>query len=162
MSWLDLAFAIPLIWGVIRGLYKGLIMSVGSLVGLVLGIYVASIYSIEFSHFLNKWFVLSEDKGYFLSFLLLFIIVSLVSFFIASLLNKFVKLATLAWLNRLLGAIFGFLKYALIISVLLNLYLHIDRGGIRSVFDKNRESVLYQPLSEFVPTLMPYVEFYVN
>lgn len=162
MNWLDLAFAIPLIWGVVRGLYKGLIMSVGSLVGLILGIYVASVYSDEFSQFLNKWFVVPDDKGYFISFLLIFIIVSLGSFFVASLLNKFVKLATLAWLNRLLGAVFGLLKYALIISVLLNLVEHVDRRMTLFDFEQKNDSALYKPLNELVPTLMPYVDFYVN
>ena len=48
-SYLDLFFAIPLLWGIVSGLMNGFIRSLSVFVGLVLGIYLAHIYAPDLS-----------------------------------------------------------------------------------------------------------------
>lgn len=160
--WLDICLIIPLAWGLVRGLYKGLMMSVGSLVGLVLGVYMANIYAPQLSGILLKQFVLSQQVAHVLAYFIIFGGVTLITFLIANILDKFFKVVMLSWLNRLLGALFGVLKYAIALSVVLNLLTLID-NHLSFIPQKAKEnSILYEPVLKTVPTLLPYVKFYVG
>ena len=160
--WLDICLIIPLAWGLVRGLYKGLVLSVGSLIGLILGIYAAYIYSSDLTDVMLRQFVLSRQVAHTISYFIIFAGVTLLTFFISKILDKFFKVVMLSWLNRLLGAIFGVFKYALALSVILNLlamtdnYVHIISAEAR------QNSILYEPVFKAVPTLLPYVKFYVS
>lgn len=161
-SWLDIALIIPLAWGLVRGLYKGLVLTIGSFAGLILGIYLAYIYAPEFGLVLGEWFTLSPDKLQILAYLFIFLGVAIICFFIAKIVDGILKIVTLAWLNRLLGALFGVLKYALILSVLINLFELADRHiGLMSS-EQKESSLLYQPLYKLVPTVLPYVQFAIE
>ena len=161
--WLDICLIIPLAWGLVRGLYKGLMMSVGSLVGLILGVYLANIYAPQLSAVLLKQFVLSQQVAHVLAYFLIFGGVTLISFLIAKILDKFFKVVMLSWLNRLLGALFGVVKYALALSVILNLIALLDNNNLSIIpQDAKNNSILYEPVLKTVPTLLPYVKFYVG
>lgn len=160
--WLDICLIIPLVWGLVRGLYKGLMMSVGSLIGLILGIYMANIYAPDLTDFMLKQFVLSKQIAHILSYFIIFAGVTLVTFFIAKILDKFFKVVMLSWLNRLLGAIFGVLKYALALSVILNLFAMTDNYVHIISPEARQKSILYEPVYKTVPTIFPYVKFYVG
>ena len=161
--WLDICLIIPLAWGLVRGLYKGLMMSVGSLVGLVLGVYMANIYAPQLSGILLKQFVLSQQVAHVLAYFIIFGGVTLISFLIAKILDKFFKVVMLSWLNRLLGALFGVVKYALALSVILNLIALLDNNNLSIIpQDAKNNSIMYEPVLKTVPTLLPYVKFYVG
>ncbi len=159
---LDIILVIPLAWGLVRGLYKGFLLSVGSLLGLIIGIYVANAYSGQMSEYVLRQFVLSQGMAHAISFFVIFAGVAFICFLISKLLDKFFKMVILSWLNRLLGAIFGVLKCALIVSVILNLVIMVDRYVSFIPEQTKSESVLYEPLQKMVPTILPYVKFYVT
>lgn len=159
---LDIILVIPLAWGLVRGLYKGFLMSVGSLLGLIIGIYVANAYSGQMSEYILQQFVLSPGMAHAISFFVIFAGVTFICFLISKLLDKFFNLVMLSWLNRLLGALFGVLKCALIVSVVLNLVIMVDRYVSFIPEQTKSESVLYEPLQKMVPTILPYVKFYVT
>ncbi len=159
---LDIILVIPLAWGLVRGMYKGFLMSVGSLLGLIIGIYVANAYSGQLTEYVLQQFVLSLGVAHAISFFVIFAGVALICFFVSKLLDKFFKLVMLSWLNRLLGAIFGVLKCALIVSVILNLVIMVDRYVSFIPEQAKSEAVLYEPLQKMVPTILPYVKFYVT
>ena len=48
-SYLDLFFAIPLVWGIVRGLMSGFIRSLSVFVGLILGITLAQVFASDLS-----------------------------------------------------------------------------------------------------------------
>lgn len=159
---LDIFLLVPIVWGLVRGLYKGIIMSSASFVGLIIAIILANKFSAELSVELNNWFVLSEKAINIVSYLAIFVIVSLLCFFIAKILEKFLKIVTLSWLNKLMGAIFGVVKYALILSVLINLTNKLNTYISIISEEKKSESILYKPLKEFVPAVLPYAKFYIE
>lgn len=160
--WLDICLLIPIAWGLVRGLYKGIVMSIASFVGLIIAIILANRFSTDFSVELYDWFVFSDRTMHAISYFAIFVVVSLLCFFIAKLLDKFLKILTLSWLNRLLGAIFGVIKYALILSVLINLANELNNHIPFVSDEKKAESILYMPLKEFVPAVMPYAKFYID
>jgi membrane protein required for colicin V production len=77
---------------------------------------------------------------------------------IARILDKFLHLILLGWLNKLLGAIFGFFKWAIILSFFI---MVIEYANSKFEFlspEKKSESLLYEPIKKVVPTIMPYVK----
>lgn len=105
--------------GALRGLFKGFIVEVASLLALILGVYGA----IRFSGMVAQWMVLYVDwkesyidlLAFGLTFTLIIVAVSMLGKFF----TKLAKIIMLNWLNRLLGLVFGTLKMAVISGVLL-------------------------------------------
>lgn len=159
---IDICLLIPLAWGLVRGLYRGLTLSIGSLIGLILGIYMANSYSPDLSAVFLKQFTLSRNVSYAIAYFVIFSGVTIIMFLISKLLDKFFKFVMLSWLNKLLGAIFGVFKYALVLSVCINL-LEVANNYVSFIPEqKKSESILYTPIEKLVPTILPYVKFYVN
>ena len=157
-SYLDLFFAIPLVWGIVRGLMSGFIRSLSVFVGLILGIYLAHICAPDLSPTIQEWFTMSAKQCLSLSYVIIFIIVMVLVAIIARILDKFLHLILLGWLNKLLGAIFGFFKWAIILSFFI---MVIEYANSKFEFlspEKKSESILYEPIKKVVPTIMPYVK----
>lgn len=161
-NWVDIVILLPLAWGLVRGLYKGLVMSLGSIAALLCGIFGANAYASDLSTWIKTQFVLADNQAHALSYLLLFVAISLGCLLVAKLFDRFLKSVALSGINRLLGGVFGVVKYALIVSILLNVFNEFDQH-IHFVSDETKStSVLYQPVSAFVPTVFPIVQFYVR
>lgn len=157
-SYLDIFFAIPLIWGIVRGLMSGFIRSLSVFVGLILGITLAQTYAADLSPTIQEWFTLSVRQCLSIAYVTIFVAVMIVVAIIARILDKFLHLILLGWLNKLLGAIFGFFKWAIILSFFI---MVIEYANSKFEFlspEKKSESLLYEPIKKVVPTIMPYVK----
>ncbi|MBQ2025530.1 MAG: CvpA family protein [Paludibacteraceae bacterium] len=161
-NWLDIALGIPLLYGIVSGLFKGIVQSVGSLIGLVLGIVLAYVYAKPFSQQLIQWFVLTPDQSYAISFVLLFIAVVVVCALLVKIIDKFLSLVTLGWINKLLGGVFGLLKFALLLSVLIHLVDMVDQRFNWIQPQVKQNSLFYKPVKAVLPTVMPYVHLYLD
>jgi membrane protein required for colicin V production len=106
---------------VIRGIFRGLIKEVSSIVGVLAGFYAAYTYYPQIAGFLKRWM---EQAAYanIISFLVLFCLV----FFIISIIGVIIKyvmnIAFMGWFDRICGAVFGCIKGLLIVSVLLMIF----------------------------------------
>ena len=161
-NWLDIALGLPLLYGLVRGLFRGIVQSIGSLVGLVLGIALAYVYADALSQQLSQWFVFTASQSYTIAFILLFVVVVLVCALLVKMLDKFLSIVTLGWINKLLGGCFGFLKVALLLSVIIYL---VDRFDDRFKWIKpevKQHALLYKPVKAVVPTVLPFVHSYLD
>ena len=127
MNYFDLAILILISIGIFRGLIKGLIIEVSSLISLYLGI----IGSINYSDFISlyiinytKW---NETTINIICFILLFISIVWSIMLIAKLITKILKLAYLGLLNRIFGALFGGIKWIVILSGIIIIYNSINQ-----------------------------------
>jgi len=150
---LDLFLLIPIVFGFIFGLFKGLVKELASLAAIVIGIYGAKLFAPMVSGFLIHKFDFSTKTAQPLSYLLLFIAIAVGLLFIASMLDKMVDSMSLGGLNKFLGGLFGALKYALIVSVLLNVFDSLDSRFSIIKQKTKEESIGYKPLLKFGPTL---------
>ena len=155
MNWLDIVLAIPLLWFLIRGFRNGLIIELASLAALVLGIYVALHFSFYARDFLLENFDISNNYLNIISFALTFLIVALLVYLVGKLIHKLVSIVALGFLNRLAGGIFGLLKAALVLSVILYFLNAFDSGSGILKNDVKEGSVLYEPVRSIVPILIP-------
>ena len=159
-NYIDIVLIIPLIWGLIRGLFKGFIMTVGSVIGFIIGFYVSNNYALSLSSYLQSWFCLSTQIAYVFAYLMIFLVVILSIFSISLLLEKTIKHISLGWLNKVIGAIVGCLKYALIVSLLLNLVEIIDEKVDIVAEETKQSSYMYKPLLQIVPAILPSITYY--
>ena len=157
-SYLDIFFAIPLIWGIVRGLMSGFVRSLSVFVGLILGITLAQTYAADLSPTIQEWFTLSARQCLSIAYVTIFVAVMIVVAIIARILDKFLHLILLGWLNKLLGALFGFFKWAIILSFFI---MVVEYANSKFEFlspEKKSESILYEPIKKVIPTIMPYVK----
>ncbi len=118
MNPLDVVIIIVIGYGLIRGIFRGMIKEASSIVGVLAGFYAAYTYYPMVSEFVEKWIT----SGPFLnvvSFMLVFCGVFLVVSMVGVVIKYLMKASSLGWLDRILGASLGFVKGILIISVLL-------------------------------------------
>lgn len=157
MNTIDIIIGIILIFGTVKGYMKGLFVEVTTLVGLVLGIYGA----IYFSHFLGDYLKDSvswdESMIQVVSFGGTFLIILIAMILLGKSMTKIAESVALGFLNKLVGAIFGFLKYALILSIVLLVYHEINTSLRFMEKEKVSDSVLYGPVKDFAPKLFPNV-----
>jgi membrane protein required for colicin V production len=118
MNFFDIIIIIIFGFSVIRGVFRGLIKELASVVGVLGGFYAAYNYYMVLARPLSRWI---SNVGYLniLSFLIIFcgilIIISILGVVIKYVLN----IAFLGWVDRICGAGFGITKGILIASVLL-------------------------------------------
>ena len=154
MNYLDIAIAVSLPYGLIKGFSNGLIKEITGLLSLVVGIYVALNFSNLLEPHLSRIFDNYEQFKPLLAFAILFISVLLLIKLLGYLTDKLTKALALGFLSRILGGIFGMLKLALIISFLLM---------IESKFelipqDTKQSAQLYKPITNLVELISPHIE----
>jgi membrane protein required for colicin V production len=118
MNALDIVIGILLVYGLVRGIFRGLMEEIASIMGIFGGIYAAVFYYTAAAAFLRRWI---SDTAYvnILGFLLVFGVVFVVVSLLGVLIKYLLNIASLGWIDRLCGAAFGTIKSILIASVLL-------------------------------------------
>ena len=101
----------------IRGIFRGLIREISSIVGVLGGFYAAYSYYPFVADLISPW-ISSPAYLNILSYLLLFSAVVIVVNVLAVVIKYLLNIAYLGWVDRICGALFGILKAALVVCVL--------------------------------------------
>ena len=151
MSWLDIIILLPLLIGLVRGLMKGLVIEITSIVAIILGVVGSRLWGAMFATWLLRQFAWPESVCVVLAYALLFLGISILLHLVAKLLTKLFKKISLGWLNRLLGGVFGTLKWGIIVLVMVLCIHQLDKQFHFIQKDLKQQSVVYMqaaPLSE--------------
>jgi len=158
MNWLDAVIAAPLIYGAWKGWKRGLIFEVAMIIGLIIAIYLGFKFSGFVTQFLNEHVKSLSGITPYVSFLLIFGIIILSFVLLARLLEGILELTALSLFNNIGGAIFGLLKFGLVISVVFWLLLSIERD-VKIIPDKMKEgSLLYTPVLKIASSVQPLLQ----
>ena len=155
MSIIDIVLGALLLFGLIRGVFKGLFVEVASLVALVLGLYGAIHFSYFISDLIEPEVDWSEKTINTTAFAITFVIIVLAISLAGKALTKLADFAALGILNKLLGAAFGALKIGLILSVALILFNKINSTLPFMEQEDLDESTLYKPVKSLAPMIFP-------
>lgn len=155
MNSLDIILAIFLVIGLIQGLRKGLFVELASLVGLVLGVVGAIYFSDIVADFLASFVSWGEQTLNLASFAITFIGIVILISFIAKLLTKTANLVALGLVNKLMGGLFGVLKTAFFLSILLLLLNSIGKELPFINEEARDDSNLYTPVASLAPMVLP-------
>jgi membrane protein required for colicin V production len=155
MNFPDIFLAVILLAGIIRGFMKGFVYELAVFAALFLGVYIA----FKCSHLLTPWLskvghFSSSTVGMTSSFLL-FIAVVVGMVFLAKLFTGLIDMVALGIFNKILGAMFGLAKHALILSVLIYFFNQLDNKHHFISPDTKAASKIYYPLMKVAPALFP-------
>jgi membrane protein required for colicin V production len=155
VNWIDIGICIPLVWGFYKGFTKGLVIELATLVALGLGVWCAMKFSELLSGFAQTHWGWTSQYLPVISFCAILLGVLILVYFAGKLLTRAVKAAALGWLNKLLGAIFGAGKFALILSILFFVMDAVEKSyPLVSSVTKDK-SLLYKPVAKIAPVLIP-------
>ncbi len=155
MNVLDIIILIPIIWLMYRGYQKGFIIELSSLVALILGIYFAINFSNFAADFLARNFNIGDKYLSIAAFVVTFMVVVFGVFMVGKILEKFVDILLLGFVNKLAGAAFGVIKAAFLISVVFWIINSFDISKTIIKEQSRQDSMLYEPIEQFAPTVVP-------
>ena len=158
MNYIDIILSIPLLWGLYKGLKRGIIKELTSLLALILGIYGAVHFSEQLQSIFQANISIDDSLLPIISFAASFILIVLLVRLIGLLLDKIIKMAALGMISRLLGGVFGMLKTGFIISAILLVFNTLDYQLEIIPKEQKKNSLLHQPISEMVSLLIRDVE----
>jgi len=154
MNFIDFLILVLLVLFVILGFRKGFIISLATVVALILGIYIAVHFSNYLDHFLLENLKPSRTWLPILSFSITFLLIVIGVFLIAKMMEKIVDVVGMGFLNHLGGAILGFIKGAILISILLFIATSIDPKEKWLTKQDKEGSLVYTHVAQVFPKLM--------
>ena len=116
---IDIILIILLIFSIIKGLRRGLVVAVFSIVAFIVGLAAAIKLSVVVAAYLKNSVNVSAQLLPVISFALVFLIVVILIRIGAKLIEKAVEAVMLGWANRIAGAVLYAGLYTFIFSVLL-------------------------------------------
>ena len=154
LNYIDYIILVILVFFLIQGYLKGIIISLATIAALVLGIYAAVHFSnyldatlLEHLHPSRKWLPI-------LSFSITFVLVVFAVMLVAKLAEKLVDVVGMGFFNHLGGAALGLVKGAILISILAFILSSLDHKG-KWISEKDKKgSFFYSHISEVFPKLM--------
>lgn len=158
MNYLDFIIAVPLLWGAWKGFQRGLVFEICMIIGMILGFYLAFKFSSLFEGLISKYIHNSGNMLPYITFFIVFICVILIMIFLAKFLEGLLKIGSLTTINKILGAIFGMLKFGIAVSVILSLLRPVDaKTGLMSAETKS-QSKLYMPVMKTAHYIFPALQ----
>jgi len=147
---IDIALLVILVIAVIKGLQRGIIVAIFSLVGIVVGIAAALKLSVLVAGWLAGSVNVSSRWLPAISFLIVFVVVVLLIRLMANLIEASVELALLGWVNKIGGALLYMIIYILSFSVLLFYLVHLKLINEKTI----AESVTYTYVEPWGPAVI--------
>ena len=157
MNYLDIIMGSLVLFGAVKGFFKGFIIEAASIVALIVGILGALLFASTIGGLLSTYFDFDTIPPTGIIFALIFIVIIISINLLAKLLTKFIKMAALGLINRIFGTLFGGLKFAIMLSALLLLLNQFS--FLFQYFDTRilEESILYDPIKNLGEILFEWL-----
>ena len=155
MNLLDVAILIIVALMTIRGFFRGIVQEAATLVGLIASFFLSALYYKNLALWLERYFPNHIIVLSFFCFVFLFILCLFLFNFFAILARGAIRLTLLGWLDRVLGAMFGLLKGAVILFVMVTiLTVFYPKSG--PVVETSRFFPPILTITEKLTALIPY------
>lgn len=153
MGLVDIAILVILCFFLLKGVFRGLLKEICSLLGLILGGVFAFTFHLPLAQFLQDSFNLPAQLCIWGAFLAIFLLVVVLFGVIGFVLNRFVKLVFLGGFNRLAGAIFGIIQGVVILAmIILALNSSVAPDAVRGKLKKSQLAPPFVTLGESIFT----------
>jgi membrane protein required for colicin V production len=160
MNYMDIILLTLLILSAFNGLRKGFIEELAGLAALILGIWAALHFSGIVAQLLSENLNIQGRYLPVIAFVATFIVVIILVNLIGSAVSGMVKAVKLGLVNRLAGFVFGVIKGALILSVLLVVFNKLDQDVHLIPAEAKSGSRMYEPVKNFAPSVFPFLDFW--
>lgn len=165
MSYFDIAIAAIVAGFGLFGLWFGLVHAIGSLIGALIGLYLASRYYEPLANWLMNLTGWSGNFSKVLMFIIAFIVIArLVSFvfwLIEKILGIFTKLPFISGLNHLLGGVFGLVEGVILVGISLYFIVRFPVGsGFMNILSNSVVApYIVKPASIVLPLIPDAIKF---
>ena len=154
MNWLDIVIIVLITWFSLTSLMSGIVREALTLVGFVLGIYLAGQYYPKGAEYLEAY-VSDPNLANVLGFLGILLAVWIAVSLLALALRRVARLLFLGWADHLGGMVFGFLKGTVIIEGLLMLLAKFPILGLATTISQSKIATFALHYAPFLLTLFP-------
>lgn len=151
MNWIDAFIVITVLGFGLAGLFRGLIKEVGSLIGVIGGIFLGFRLNPPLVKLMGKILPLNSSVLSVIAFALVFMAVVVVVFFLMNLLNKLVKSLLLGGVDKIFGFLFGAFKGLLLASILVIII------SFFAFVDALEQTLLKSRLAEGTAAIAPFM-----
>ncbi|MBL7471903.1 CvpA family protein [Robertkochia sediminum] len=157
MNFIDIILGALILYGLIKGFLNGLFIEVASLVALIAGIFGAIHFSYVAGNFLTEHVDWNEEYINLAAFAITFIAIIIAVSLIGKLLTKLANIAALGLVNKIMGSVFGALKFIVVLGGLL---IFISRLQVNiPIFEsaQTEESYLYEPVKDMGNLIFQFI-----
>lgn len=159
MNYIDIILLLPLLYGAFVGFSKGLVIEIATLLGLILGVYVAIRYSVYTEDFLHDFLNISTEYLSYIALGITFLVVMMLVCLLGKMLTKLVDMVSLGLVNKFLGTILGAAKYFVVLCVVLLIVQDLD-DKFHFISKETREnSLLFDPFLTFAQQMYNRIRF---
>ncbi len=154
LYFIDIITLLVVLWAVVAGWRRGIVLQLFSLAGIVASIYLAALYGAETGAWLRfgpKW---SEIGGFIVVGLAALITVNL----IGHLLRKIFHFAGLGVADILLGIAISLIKWLLLLGTIYSLFGSLNRTANFVDAKSLEQSRTFRPVSRISETVLPFVK----
>jgi len=141
MNYIDYIIVAVVVIFTVRGLFRGFFYEIFGFLSLIVALIAATKFTSNVAGFVDKLFDIPASLSTLVGFLLIFFGLTLGLQILSHYLHKAVQYTFLSWLEKLAGALVGFLKGAIIMSLLLLLISILPFGDF--IVPAQKESVLF-------------------
>ena len=128
MNWVDIVIIIYLCLSVISGFMQGLIRTVLSIIGLIVGITLAAHFYKQLGDALT--FISNKNVADVVAFVFILLVVMGIAALIAWFLRSLIKAIMLGWVDKIGGAVLGLILWALSISAILAIIAKVSNSSL--------------------------------
>ena len=154
MNYIDIFLSLVIVWGAYNGFLKGLINELSSILGIIIGVYLAKNFYTYLDVKLKPIFESEADYISILSLMIIFLFTVMIFEIISRLLTKFLKLIALGLLNRIIGYVFGVIKSILILCVFIFIFSKINNMLAIIENETLNQSFLYSKIENINNTII--------
>lgn len=139
------------------GLYHGFFKEFVGTVGLLIAVIVANIAT-PYAKSWAEWAITDDLAATVVVWIIIFVLLLLAMNGVAWLLGKIFSSLSIGWVNRIMGGLFGIIKYALIAALIIAaLDFAAAHMETLSFADSMKQSHLIPVLHEIVDIVMPWI-----
>lgn len=158
MNILDIVMAVPMLLLLLRGWMKGVVRTLATLAGLLLGIWAA----VHLSQWVSVLLNLKGESAVIIAFFVTFVGALVLTFLLGRGVEQLLKASKLGIVNRIAGAALGLVEALCILAVLLGNVVALDKNEKLITAEMKTKSWLYKPVNETGNRLMTSLRQYID
>lgn len=162
MAILDIILLLCFVPAIVLGISKGFVKQLVEILAILVGAWAAFRFSSALSMYLAQYLTFDKQVIRVICFVIILIVAALLLSLLGEMLTRFLQLASLGWINHLLGLIFGIVKTSFILGLLILLFEALN-NSLQFVRDGALDNaVVYQALKNFANSIFPYLKSFVT
>lgn len=153
MNLIDSICLIILIYGSYKGFKNGIVSEVLSFFGILLGIFLSKTYYLSVNKYLVTVFDSTNQLVSLISVILIFTLTIILSKILSKVITKALNIMALGLLNKLIGSVFGLLKYLLILCIITFIFSKANDLFVFIETNKIEETQIFskiQKINEYI------------